>query len=74
MEIVFTAPRNQLRGYTAGRFLDRYMLASQVEYRMELRWRLGLVGFGGLGGVIPGEDQPRTKQFCLLEAPAFAFC
>jgi len=54
---------NQLRGYTAGRYLDRYMLASQAEYRMELPWRFGVVGFGGLGGVIPGEDQPRKKQF-----------
>jgi outer membrane protein assembly factor BamA len=54
---------NQLRGYTAGRFLDRYMMTTQLEYRLVLPWRLGLVGFGGLGGVIPGEDQLRTKQF-----------
>jgi outer membrane protein assembly factor BamA len=54
---------NQLRGYTAGRFLDRYMMTTQLEYRLVLPWRLGLVGFGGLGGVISGEDQLRTKQF-----------
>jgi outer membrane protein assembly factor BamA len=54
---------NELRGYTAGRYLDRYMLTTQLEYRLELPWRFGLVGFGGLGGVVPGEDQLRSKQF-----------
>jgi Omp85 superfamily domain len=49
--------RNQLRGYTPGRYLDRYMGAAQIEYRLALPKRLGLVGFGGIGGVIPGEDQ-----------------
>lgn len=27
---------NELRGYTAGRYLDRYMLATQLEYRLSL--------------------------------------
>jgi hypothetical protein len=54
---------SQLRGYTAGRFLDRYMMTTQLEYRRELWWRLGAVGFGGLGGVVPGEDQIRQKKF-----------
>lgn len=43
--------RNELRGYTAGRYLDRYMFATQLEYRLVLRWRMGVVGFGGIGGV-----------------------
>jgi Omp85 superfamily domain len=49
--------RNELRGYTAGRYLDRYMFATQLEYRLVLRWRLGVVGFGGIGGVArnPGD-------------------
>jgi hypothetical protein len=47
----------QLRGYTAGRYFDRYMMASQLEYRLALPFRLGLVAFGGLGGVIPGNEQ-----------------
>lgn len=49
--------QNQLRGYTAGRYFDRYMMASQLEYRLALPLRLGLVAFGGIGGVIPGQDQ-----------------
>ena len=46
--------RNELRGYEAGRYLDRYMIATQLEYRIALPKRLGLVGFGGIGGVAPG--------------------
>ncbi len=42
---------NDLRGYTAGRFQDRRMFATQAEYRRELPKRLGLVAFGGVGGV-----------------------
>jgi hypothetical protein len=49
--------QNQLRGYTAGRYFDRYMMTSQLEYRLALPLRLGLVAFGGIGGVIPGQDQ-----------------
>lgn len=41
---------NELRGYTAGQFLDRYMLATQLEYRQTLPKRFGFVLFGGLGG------------------------
>lgn len=55
---------NELRGYIAGRYLDRYMAATQLEYRLSLPNRLGLVAFGGLGGVVPGGNQPfRTTNF-----------
>ena len=48
---------NELRGYTAGRYLDRFMAGMQAEYRVELSKRFGLVGFGGIGEVVPGIDQ-----------------
>jgi hypothetical protein len=48
---------NELRGYTAGRYFTRYMLATQLEYRLVLPKRFGLVAFGGLGEVIPGGSQ-----------------
>jgi Omp85 superfamily domain len=48
---------NELRGYTAGKYFTRYMLATQLEYRLVLPKRFGLVLFGGLGGVIPGGSQ-----------------
>jgi outer membrane protein assembly factor BamA len=55
---------NELRGYVAGRYLDRFLVATQVEYRLSLPKRLGLAAFGGVGEVIPGGNQPfRTKNF-----------
>jgi hypothetical protein len=48
---------NELRGYTAGRYLDRYMFATQLEYRLSLPKRFGVVGFGGVGEVVPGSSQ-----------------
>lgn len=48
---------NELRGYTAGRYLDRYMFATQLEYRLSLPKRFGVVGFGGVGEAVPGGGQ-----------------
>jgi hypothetical protein len=48
---------NELRGYTAGRYLDRYMFATQLEYRLSLPKRFGVVGFGGIGEVVAGGSQ-----------------
>jgi hypothetical protein len=48
---------NELRGYVAGRYFTRYTMATQVEYRLVLPKRFGLVAFGGLGGAIPGGNQ-----------------
>jgi hypothetical protein len=48
---------NVLRGYVAGKYFTRYMIATQMEYRLVLPMRLGLVAFGGIGEVIPGGHQ-----------------
>jgi hemolysin activation/secretion protein len=44
---------NDVRGYDTGRYRDRLMLTSQLEYRRELPKRFGLVAFFGLGEVAP---------------------
>jgi Omp85 superfamily domain len=55
---------SELRGYIAGRYLDGFMVATQLEYRLALPKRFGVVAFGGLGGVLPGGNQPfRSKNF-----------
>ncbi len=57
-----TAPFDQLalvgggdimRGYTRGRYRDRWMLAAQTEYRTPVRYRVGAVMFAGAGVVSP---------------------
>jgi outer membrane protein assembly factor BamA len=40
-----------MRGYFQGRYRDKNLLVFQAEYRLQLVWRLGLVGFAGLGNV-----------------------
>lgn len=52
---------NELRGYVAGRYFTRYSLATQLEYRLVLPKRFGLVAFGGVGGTIPGGSQLLQK-------------
>ena len=42
---------NLLRGYFAGRYRERKLLAFQSEYRLPVVWRLGAVGFVGIGQV-----------------------
>jgi Omp85 superfamily domain len=49
--------QNELRGYTAGKYFDRYMFATQLEYRLVLPKGFGLAAFGGIGEVIPGSSQ-----------------
>ena len=48
---------NELRGYVAGKYFDRHMVATQLEYRLALKYHLGVVAFGGGGEAIPGGDQ-----------------
>ena len=45
---------NELRGYVAGQYIDTNMIATQLEYRRTLPWRLGMVAFVGVGEVAPG--------------------
>ncbi len=49
------APRiggtRKMRGYFEGRFRDNNLMMLQAEYRIPLFWRVGMVVFGGYGGV-----------------------
>ena len=40
-----------LRGIPSARFRDKFMTVFQAEYRLPIIWRLGLVGFAGIGSV-----------------------
>jgi len=53
---------NDLRGYTTGQFQNRRMFATQAEYRIEWRKRLGFVGFGGLGAIARTWGDLRSDQ------------
>ncbi|WP_346883702.1 BamA/TamA family outer membrane protein [uncultured Algibacter sp.] len=52
-----------MRGYQEGRFVDRDLLATQVEYRKNFKdSRWGLVGFAGTGDVYHNADQFQFKN------------
>jgi outer membrane protein assembly factor BamA len=53
---------NQLRGYIAGEYFTQFIVATQLEYRLELPKRFGLVVFGGIGEIIPGAEQVYGTQ------------
>lgn len=54
--------QSNLRGYTGGEFQNRRMFATQAEYRRELKGRLGVVGFGGVGGIARRWNAFRTDE------------
>ncbi len=54
---------NIMRGYFEGRFRDKNLLVFQAEYRMPLFWRVGLVGFAGLGNVAEKFSQLKPGEF-----------
>lgn len=52
-----------MRGYQEGRFVDRDLLATQVEYRKNFKdSRWGLVGFAGTGDVYHNVNEFRFKN------------
>jgi outer membrane protein assembly factor BamA len=48
--------QNWMRGYYRGRFRDKNMIVLQLEYRMPLFWKFGIVGFVGFGDVADKVD------------------
>jgi hypothetical protein len=52
-DLCFVGAHNDIRGYQSGRYQDRRLLATQLEYRLELPKRIGLAGFFGVAEVAP---------------------
>ena len=42
-----------MRGYFEGRYTERHIIATQIEWRQKLTHRWGVVGFVGVGSVAP---------------------
>jgi outer membrane protein assembly factor BamA len=55
--------RNIMRGYYLGRYRDHDMLVFQAEYRLPLLWRIGAVGFAGVGDVAPDGKSFELNEF-----------
>lgn len=52
-----------LRGYFAGRYREQSLLALQIEYRAPVVWRIGAVGFAGVGQVAGALDAFAPDRF-----------
>jgi hypothetical protein len=46
-----------MRGFTRGRFRDSLLYAGQAEYRLNIKWRVGLAAFAALGDVAGEIDE-----------------
>ena len=55
--------QNWMRGYYRGRFRDKSMIAFQMEYRMPVWGRFGLVGFVGFGDVADKVSNLEPRNF-----------
>jgi len=55
--------QNWMRGYYRGRFRDKNMIVLQMEYRLPLMWKFGIVGFVGYGDVADKVDNFILKDF-----------
>jgi hypothetical protein len=52
-----------MRGYYKGRYRDKNMITFQGEYRLPVYWRIGAVGFAGLGDVADDIAAFRLDRF-----------
>ncbi len=50
-DLSYYGTRSDLRGYAGGTYQDKYLLATQLEYRWRFYKKWGLVAFAGTGGV-----------------------
>jgi outer membrane protein assembly factor BamA len=55
--------QNRMRGYYRGRFRDKNMIVLQMEYRVPLFWKFGIVGFVGFADVADKVDNFVLKDF-----------
>ena len=52
-----------MRGYYEGRYRDKNMIVFQMEHRMPVWWRFGMVGFLGFGDVSDTIRNFALKEF-----------
>jgi outer membrane protein assembly factor BamA len=52
---------NSMRGFYDGRYRSKNQIVAQAEYRVPLFWRIGAVGFAGVGNVGNRVDEVNLK-------------
>ena len=54
---MFGGEEDAIRGYVGGQYRDKVSLTTQVEYRLRVYKKWGLVAFAGVGQVAPQVDE-----------------
>lgn len=54
---------HHMRGYYEGRYRDRNAVSTQIEYRRQLNWRHGIVGWLGTGTMSPRPSELGTSSW-----------
>lgn len=57
-----TVGRDDIRGYSEGRYRDDQLYSIQAEYRYKFKSKFGIVGFGGFATVVPKFTDIFEKQ------------
>lgn len=65
--------QSMMRGYYLGRYRDKKLQATQIEYRMPLYWRFSLVGFAGVGQVFDDFSDLALDKFKISIGPGIRF-
>jgi len=65
--------RNDLRGYTVGRYRDHALFAVQGEYRVSLAGRFGFSVFAGTGEVAPSWSGITTSNLLVSGGPGVRY-
>ena len=61
-EMAFIGGRSKMRGYFEGRFRDRNLLMTQLEYRRHLIWKIGMTAFAAYGVVAKTPQKFETRR------------
>jgi outer membrane protein assembly factor BamA len=61
-DLAFFGTHNDLRGYPGGQYLDKMMMATQLEYRWRFWKKWGMVAFAGIGEVAPALSEFTTDN------------
>ncbi len=62
-DLCFLGADNDIRGYTAGRYQDLTLIATQAELRVQFSPRWGGVVFGGIGQVAPDFGELKSDDW-----------
>lgn len=72
-ELALLGNHKRMRGYYEGRYRDRNMLSTQVEYRRKLNWRHGMTLWAGAGTLSADIDRLGSQRWLPTVGAGYRF-